>query len=114
MHETGMMATVIDLAVDRARLEGAQQIHRLTLRIGRLAGVEPEALSLAFEVLTAGTLAEGAVLEIETVEVVCYCSTCQSEFTPPSGFVYFCPACGVPSGEVRQGRELELTSMEVS
>lgn len=114
MHEAGIMATVIEMAIDSARREGASKIHRLTVRIGRLAGVEPEALSLAFTVLTADTIAEGAVLEIEPVEVVCHCPACQTDFVPSSGYIYFCPQCGRPSGEVRQGRELELASLEVS
>jgi hydrogenase nickel incorporation protein HypA/HybF len=113
MHEVGLMQQVIALAADAAARDGASKIHRLTLRIGRLAGVEPEALSLAFEVVSAGTLAEGAQLAIETVEVVCHCPDCGADFEP-AGFVFLCPTCEQPCGDVRRGRELELASLEVS
>lgn len=114
MHEVGLMEAVIALAVDSARREGATTIHRIKLRIGRLAGVEPEALALAFEIVSAGTRAELATLEVEPSEVVCYCSSCATEFAPASGYVFVCPTCDHISGEVRRGREMELASLEVS
>jgi hydrogenase nickel incorporation protein HypA/HybF len=113
MHEVGLIEAVVAMAVEAAGREGAAKIHRITLRIGRLAGVEPEALALAFEVVSGGTLAEGATLEVETVEVVCHCAECGRDFTPPD-FAFLCPTCEQPSADVRQGREMELASMEVS
>jgi hydrogenase nickel incorporation protein HypA/HybF len=97
MHEVSLMQSVLEIAEEQARGQGATRIHAITLRIGRLAGVEPEALSLAFEVVTQGTPAEGASLEVETVEVVCRCPACEEEFTPPD-FIFRCPAAaGLPA-----------------
>ena len=58
-------------------------------------------------------LAEGATLEIERVPMRCYCSTCCKEFEP-ADFVCECSNCGRPSTDIRSGRELQLTSLEVS
>mgnify|MGYP000150002539 CR=1 FL=1 len=41
------------LAVQEARAQGARRIHRLQVRVGALAGVDADALRLAFEVLVA-------------------------------------------------------------
>ena len=73
MHEVSLMQSALEIAEEQACSQGATRIHAITLRIGRLAGVVPDALGLAFEVVTAGTRAEGASLEVETVEVVCRC-----------------------------------------
>jgi hydrogenase nickel incorporation protein HypA/HybF len=113
MHEVGLMQSALELAEEQARLRGACRIHRITLRIGKLAGVELEALTFAFEVVAAGTMAEGAALQVEAVPVVCYCCGCEKEFAPED-FVFACPACGALSQDVRSGQELELTSLEVS
>ena len=113
MHEVGVIQGALDLAIAEAGRHGAHHIHRITLRVGRLAGVEPEALSFAFEVVTAGTMAEGARLEIEAVPVVCHCPDCWDEFRP-ADFVFACPRCGGLSLEVRHGDELELATLEVS
>jgi hydrogenase nickel incorporation protein HypA/HybF len=71
MHEVGLMQSTLAFALKRAADEGAQRIHRLTMRIGPLSGVVPEALEFAFEVLTQGTIAEGAGFEVERVPIVC-------------------------------------------
>ena len=113
MHEVGLMENALAIALKRAADEGAQHIHQLTMRVGPLSGVVAEALEFAFDVLARGTIAEGATLEVERVPILCYCSTCRLEFQPDDLFCE-CPGCHTPSGEVRQGRELELASLEVS
>jgi hydrogenase nickel incorporation protein HypA/HybF len=113
MHEVGLMQSALELAEEQARLYGASRIHRITLRIGKLGGVAPEALAFAFDVVTAGTMADGATLGIESAAAVCFCAACRAEFAPEE-FIFACPRCGVPSGDIRAGRELELVSLEVS
>ncbi len=113
MHEVGLMESTLAMALTRAAEEGAHRIHRLTMRVGPLSGVVPEALEFAFDVLTRGTIAEGATLEVEQVPIICYCSQCRGDFQPKDLFCE-CPRCRHVSGEVRGGRELELASLEVS
>jgi hydrogenase nickel incorporation protein HypA/HybF len=113
MHEVGVMESALGIALKRAADEGAGRIHQLTMRVGPLSGVVPEALEFAFDVLARGTIAEGATLEVERVPILCYCRTCRREFQPEDLFCE-CPGCHTPSGEVRRGRELELASLEVS
>lgn len=114
MHEVSLMEQTLEIAIDRARSQNSTQIHRLKMRIGELSGVVPEALNFAFDVVTQGTIAEGAKLEIETVPTVCYCSQCDREFHPVDAYIYECPDCGNLSFQIRSGREIELTSLEVS
>jgi hydrogenase nickel incorporation protein HypA/HybF len=112
MHEFSIMQSALDQALGEARKAGAARVHQIRLRIGVLSGVAPDALRFAFEALTPGTCAEGAVLAIEEVPARFWCAACGREFV--SGNLYAeCPDCGVPSGELRAGRELELCSMEV-
>jgi hydrogenase nickel incorporation protein HypA/HybF len=113
VHEVGLMQSALELAEAEAARRGATRIHRLTLRVGVLAGVEPDALAFAFDVASVGTPAEGAEFAIEDVQVVCHCGACDRNFYP-SGAVFRCPACGELSAEVWAGRELELASLEVS
>jgi hydrogenase nickel incorporation protein HypA/HybF len=113
MHEVGLMENTLAIALKRAADEGALHIHQLTMRVGPLSGVVVDALEFAFDVLSQGTIAEGATLTVERVPIVCYCPTCRVEFRPGDLFCE-CPRCHAPSREVRQGRELELASLEVS
>jgi hydrogenase nickel incorporation protein HypA/HybF len=113
MHEFGLAESTLNIAMERARAQGAEHIHAISLRIGALAGVVEEAFTFAFECLADGTIAQGAKLSIEHVPISCYCSACAREFETRS-FSYRCPDCGQPSADVRRGREMDLVSMEVS
>jgi hydrogenase nickel incorporation protein HypA/HybF len=112
MHELSLMEAVREQALEQASRHGAGRIVAITLRIGSLAGVEPEALRFAFTVVMADTMAEGARLVIEAVPAVCFCSPCGQPFPAPGGNCE-CPRCGAISLELLQGRELELRSLEV-
>lgn len=114
MHEAGIMESALEAACGRARAEGASRIHRIGLRVGTLSGVEPDALRFAFESLSPGTAAAGARLEIDTVPARCRCPDCELEFEVDSGFIFTCPKCRRLTGELSQGREMELTALEIS
>ncbi|KGF71845.1 hydrogenase nickel incorporation protein HypA [Neosynechococcus sphagnicola sy1] len=113
MHELGLLENTLELALGYAQQQGASQIHRLTLRVGQLSGVMPEALRFAFDVVVQGTIAANAELEIETIPAICYCPTCQQDFQPPD-WIYECPDCHQLCTQLLQGRDLELVSLEVS
>ncbi len=113
MHEAGLAQTALEIAAVKAGERGATRVHRLTLHVGDLSGVVPEALRFALEALSPGTAAEGATFDIEVLPVECYCATCGRPFRP-ADVVYACPACGRVSSDVRRGHELELVSLEAS
>ncbi|MCS7060887.1 MAG: hydrogenase maturation nickel metallochaperone HypA [Thermoflexales bacterium] len=113
MHEVSVMQSALEIALEHMRRQNAARIHRIHMRVGALSSVVPEALEFAFDVVTHGTPAEGATLEIERVPAVCRCPACQIEFEP-DGYFYECPQCGSLNVEIRRGRELELAFLEVS
>ena len=115
MHEVGIMESALALVQRHAAEQNARRVERIVLRIGALSGVEPEALRFAFDVVSRGTLAEGAAFEIEPVPTVVHCGACQREFDGgTSGFIFTCPGCGDLCGEIRRGRELELSRIEMT
>lgn len=113
MHEISVMESTLELAVNCARQQGAEQIRQMTLRVGTLSGVVPEALAFAFDVVVQGTIAQQARLTIKTISARCCCPNCGSDFQPPD-WIFECPDCAHLCTEVYQGRELELASLEVS
>jgi hydrogenase nickel incorporation protein HypA/HybF len=112
MHEYSIMQSALNQALREARLAGASRVHAIRLRIGVLSGVVPDALRFAFEALTPGTFADGALLMIDEVPARFWCATCRREFVSANLYAE-CPDCRHPSGELRAGREMELSSMEV-
>jgi hydrogenase nickel incorporation protein HypA/HybF len=113
MHEVGLVQAALEIALRHAERHGAGRIHGLALRVGALSGAVPEALEFAFDVVTQGTIAEGARLEIQRVPISCTCAACGLEFHPPD-FPLDCPRCQSPGARVTRGRELELDFVEIS
>src|SRR5208283_1999896 len=113
MHEYSIMQSAISQVLREARQAGATRVHEIRLRVGALSGVVPDALRFAFEAVTDGTCAQGAVLTIEEVPARFWCAACRREFVSANLYSE-CPDCHNPSGELRAGREMELSSMEVS
>jgi hydrogenase nickel incorporation protein HypA/HybF len=112
MHEVSIMESTLEIALKNATSQGATKINHFKMRIGELSSIVPEALHFAFDVVTQNTIAQGATLEIETVPVKCYCSNCDLKFTPKNWF-YECPQCEKLVSEILQGKEIELTSLEI-
>lgn len=112
MHEMSIIAGVLDTVTPSARQAGAERVLGISLRIGDMTEVVDEALEFAFEVLTEGTLCEGAQLTVTKVHPRSVCFECGCEFDHDR-FHRSCPACGSFQTQVVQGRELEIESIEV-
>ncbi|MDQ6686933.1 MAG: hydrogenase maturation nickel metallochaperone HypA [Actinomycetota bacterium] len=93
------------------RTEG-HHVKVVRLRIGRLAGVVPDALTFCFELAAAGTPLEGATLEIEQVHGRAQCRSCGDEFGLVDAFL-LCE-CGSADVQLLSGSELSVTSVEVA
>ena len=113
MHELSVATSLVASAERAARAAGAPRVIAVRLRLGALSGLVPESLRFGFEIASAGTLLEGARLEVERVEPVVWCEPCSAAVTLPSTTRFRCPDCDTPSAQVLAGRELELRSLEV-
>ena len=109
MHELGITENLVAIAVEYA--EGLP-VKQITLEIGQLSAVMPEAIRFCFDVCCRGTLLEGATLEIIEVPGLARCRHCGTEMslTQPFGI---CDRCGSVELSIIQGEELKITEMEV-
>ena len=113
MHELSIAVSLIEIATAQAARHGAQAVERVFLKVGKLSGVVRDALEFSFDVAASGTPIEGAVLEIEETPVVVYCPRCRAEKTLPDLCTFACPDCRTPTSDVRGGRDLEITALEI-
>ncbi|NTW01678.1 MAG: hydrogenase maturation nickel metallochaperone HypA [Oscillochloris sp.] len=113
MHELSVALNLVQLAEEAAGKANATQVTVLYLRIGALSAVVPESLRFSFDLAAAGTIVAGARLEIEELPVRIFCDYCAIESDLPSPQLFHCPRCHRPANRLVQGRELELTSLEV-
>jgi hydrogenase nickel incorporation protein HypA/HybF len=113
MHELSIAYSLVELASESARGAGATKVRSLHLRLGALSGVVRGALEFSYEIATAGTPLEGSKLIVTELPVRVYCASCEVEVELASVQRFRCPKCDTPSGDVRQGRELEVESIEI-
>lgn len=112
MHEMSLAESMREIVEETARANGATSVSVVRLRIGRLAPVEMEALRFCFDVVTKGTLAEGAALEIEPVDGSAWCWDCNATVSL-AGLGEPCPACGGHRLEVTGGTEMRVHELEL-
>ena len=112
MHELGITQSIVEIAERTAREQQAGKIHSVTIEIGSLAGVVPEALEFCFEACSSGTLLEGAQLLIERVAARGRCRDCGRQF-PLEELLACCPDCDSAACEILFGEELRIKEMEI-
>ncbi|MEW2288714.1 hydrogenase maturation nickel metallochaperone HypA [Streptomyces sp. NPDC047841] len=114
MHELSIATAIVEQAAEIARADGVTGVASVTVRVGELAGVVPDALHFAFEVARDGTALAGARLVVEQVTARAWCGGCAEEFALGMPPFFWCPRCDRPSQELLGGRELEITDVEAA
>lgn len=92
MHEIAIIEGAIEIILANAKDNDIRRINMITVRVGELSGVLPEALSFAFQCISTGTIAEGAQFQIDRVKATAKCLTCDIVFEIDH-FNKLCPKC---------------------
>ena len=109
MHEMAITQSVVDAVCEHA---AGRRVHSVKLEIGELCALVPDSMLFCFELATQGTVADGALLDLDVHPGAACCRTCQREFELHD-LILLCP-CGSADVEILAGRELKILSMEVS
>jgi len=112
VHEMSLAEGVLQLMEDAAASQGFSKVKTVWLEIGRLAGVEPEALRFCFDVVTRDSLADGAKLEIIEIPGQGWCMQC-SDNVEVAALFGACPQCGSHQIQVTGGNEMRVRELEV-
>lgn len=111
VHEFALVQEMLALLEPVALEHRFTKITRITLRLGVLANVVPEALEMAFQALVQGTRYEGAVLQWETVPVLAECQACGQQYTA-TGLPLTCPRCQGVQARILDGTQVSVVSLE--
>ena len=112
MHELSIAKSVLEAVRAEVQRRPGARLLKVVLRVGELAGVNPDALSFSFQALVLGTEFEAATLEIESRPRRHRCVECGLDFIVRDYNVH-CPRCGASRTECISGDELELAYLEV-
>ena len=112
MHEMALCESILQILEEESGKQGYSRVKAVRLEIGALSCVEKEALRFNFEVITQGSLAEGASLELLDVPGQAWCMPC-GQAVEMGSLVDPCPLCGGFQVQVTGGEELQIRDLEV-
>lgn len=108
MHELAITQCIVDVACERA---DGRTVSSVRVRVGRLCAVVPDSMQFCFDLVTEGTVMEGARLDIDEEDGRALCRTCGIEFVLVDP-ILLC-RCGSADVDVLAGRDLRILSMEM-
>lgn len=112
MHELSIANSILDTVRAEASRRPGARLTKVGLRVGELAGVDPESLDFCFNVLVTETDLAPLALEIETRPRRQRCPQCDRTFRVVD-FDISCPDCGAAQTCCISGDELEVVYLEV-
>lgn len=110
MHELPITQNILQIALRHAG--DAKRITRINLVIGDLSAVVGESVQFYWDIISKGTIAEGATLHFERIRTRFHCNDCGNAFEP-DGRKFECPQCGSDQVDLIAGREFQMESIEV-
>ncbi|MDQ1361242.1 MAG: hydrogenase nickel incorporation protein HypA/HybF [Acidimicrobiaceae bacterium] len=108
MHELGLCEDIVAAVEQRA---GERPVAKVTIRVGRLHHVHPEAFDQSFAMAAAGGVADGAAAQLVLLPVQVRCHGCDTHHEA-NELIAVCPRCGGVDLELTGGDELVLESIE--
>ena len=112
MHELAVTQSVLEIAQRHARDARATRVVRLHLVLGDLSGFVDDSVRFSWDLISKGTLCEGAELCFRRVPARILCLDCNKDSVLKDELVP-CPACGSFRVRVTGGDDLRLESMDI-
>lgn len=110
MHEYSIVQALLERVMAEAHVRRATSVHRLTIRIGELSGVEPELLATAYATFRERTICERAELDLQTIAARWECPECGRAIG--RGERLTCAVCARPA-RLAAGDEIMLDRIEM-
>jgi hydrogenase nickel incorporation protein HypA/HybF len=112
MHEMSIAEGILGIVEKAARDQGFGKVKEIRLEIGALSGVEIEALKFSLDVVLNNSVAEGALVELETTPGSGWCMIC-GETVPINALYDACPQCGGYQVQATGGTEMRVKDLLV-
>jgi hydrogenase nickel incorporation protein HypA/HybF len=112
MHELAVTENLLEIAIRHGNTAGAKKISKLYLVVGQLSSIVDDSVQFYWDIISKGTVAEGAKLHFHRNSLVLNCKECAQQFTP-IGDDLSCPSCGSIQIQVISGEEFYLEAIDV-
>ena len=112
MHELSVTQSVLDIALEHAKVAQAEKITRINLVIGEMSSIVDDCVQFYFDFISKGGIASNATLSFHRIPTQVRCRNCATTFSPKETD-WECPNCGEWNVEITAGQEFYIDSIEV-
>jgi hydrogenase nickel incorporation protein HypA/HybF len=113
MHELSIAASIVEAVTESASAYPGARVKEVRLRVGALASVVEDSLQFCWQLATEDSPLAGSTLVMNKLPVIVHCDACGVDAEIDGVQSFRCPRCGEPAADLRQGRELEIESIEL-
>jgi hydrogenase nickel incorporation protein HypA/HybF len=113
MHELSIVSSIVESVTESLAAYPGAQVKEVRLRVGALASVIEDSLQFCYGIATEDTPLASSKLVVNVLPVIMHCDPCGQNVEIASLQSFRCPRCGEPVADLRQGRELEIDSIEI-
>jgi hydrogenase nickel incorporation protein HypA/HybF len=112
VHELAVTENLLQTALRHAEAAGAHRVTDLHLVIGELTTIVGDSVQFYWDIVSQGTLCQGACLHFQRVPARFHCQDCGEHYAL-DGDLRGCPRCASSRVRVMAGDEFRLESIEV-
>ena len=112
MHELAVTENLLNIAARHATQANAMRVTALHVVIGQLSSIVDDSVQFYWDMISAGTICEGAQLTFERRPAMLKCQDCDQTYTL-SGELTDCPNCHSIQVKVVTGEEFYVESIEI-
>lgn len=112
MHEYSIVQALLDQCEAIAKENNAQSVQKVVVKIGKMSGVEPHLLEMAFHTFKEETMCDGADFVMNVQPLTIECNECTA-ITELEEIYYKCPQCDSLNVRVIDGEDMFLMTVEM-
>ncbi len=112
MHELSVVESMVAIVLKHAELNRASSVKKINLVLGEVSTIMEEPVRFYFEIISKGTVAEGAELFFRRTPLMAECVTCGEQFKVID-YDLTCPRCKSNESKIISGREFRVESIEI-
>lgn len=112
MHELTIIDNIIKICIEEGKKHNVSKIIEIRIKIGELSGMVPEYIQYYFNIMSKGTTAENAILNIEKIPIEIKCNNCKINSNVCLDDL-ICSYCGSANVQIAKGNDFIIESMEV-
>ena len=115
MHELSVALRIVEALDEELAGEGEDlQVMAVSIQVGTLTNIVPEALQFSWDLAVEDSLLRGSSLDIQIVDAMGYCPQCRLERTLTNLQSIRCPVCHTPITQITGGNDLEILTVEIA